>query len=94
MFRAWTDTALEVSDGQMFVGLVKQEKGEEECHVARAFLVSTWKGPPALHSTSLRALCLLLMKTVAMSSAFGLMPQSPFLTYSKGTMAEVPWEGS
>lgn len=53
------------------------------------FSHSTWKGPPALLSTLLRALCLLLMKTVPRSSAFVLMPQSPFLTYPKGTMAEV-----
>lgn len=56
------------------------------------FLMSTWKGPPASHITLLRALCLLLMKTVAMPLAFALLPQSPFLTYPKGTMAEAPWE--
>lgn len=58
-------------------------------------MVFSWphgRDPPASHITLPRALCLLLMKTVAMPSAFALMPQSPFLTYPKGIMAEAPWE--
>lgn len=75
--------------------LVKQERGDEECHVAIRFLISKCKGLPALRAYHhVEGFCLSFADEDCHYIPCPLYSCRRVLSliYPKRTMAEVPWE--